>query len=388
MKTTTRDVLPKASHGDTKPKNRDGGDLSVVHVKTRRSTSSSRPKDDDAELNIFFFHDLAFLLIFCRFPNRYLSRNVLRRTIKHANEQIDVIKAYLEHKKILKRSTEVMEVFKALIFPKDVEPSLIDVSTNKSVNIEVMKQKNVLFFISSLDITLEEISVLKPVYDEISKKDQYKIVWIPIVEQWTDDLKKKFEDDKHNFFYGGKDEGGWIQQFTTKAKSLAIDPALKEAKISIELVHIGKNQKGQYDDGILGRFWDTMESFFFSKTEKKTEKDDISKETQKLLSYKSESGWVMLSKGSKVIFTGHGTTILQVVNEAEKWKGCVREIGFDVAIKQYFDNINRINCSRVDIPLGVGKIPEHMHCADCSRVMKTYMSFKCCHVDGAPNALH
>ena len=25
------------------------------------------------------------------------------------------------------------------------------------------------------------------------KDDQYKILWIPIVKQWTDDLKKKFE---------------------------------------------------------------------------------------------------------------------------------------------------------------------------------------------------
>ncbi|KAG6732722.1 hypothetical protein I3842_01G191900 [Carya illinoinensis] len=389
--------------------------------------------------------------------------NVLRRTIKLAHEQIDVIEAYRKLKKIFQTPTEVMEVFKALIFPKDVEPSLIDGSTNKLVNIEVLRKKNVLFFISSLEITIEEISVLKPVYDEISKKDQYKIVWIPIVEQWTDDLKKKFDvlrfdskmpwytvqyfspvvgikfikeewnfrnkplvvvispkgkvehpnafyiikllgavlaipfiggeknivlaivdvikyflhgvnpkspvvikDDKYIFFYGGKDNE-WIQQFTKKATILANDPALKEAGISIESVHIGKNEKGQHDVGILDRFWDKMESFFFINTEKKTEPDSVTKEIHKILSYKNESGWVVLSKGSKVIFTAHGTTILKVVDEAEKWKGYVREIGFEIIFKQYHDKVIEVNrpCSRVDIPVGVGKIPEHMHCPDC-----------------------
>ena len=61
------------------------------------------------------------------------------------------------------------------------------------VNIDVLKRKNVYLLISTLDITDEDISVLKPVHDHIKKDDQYKIVWIPIVEKWNDDLKKKFE---------------------------------------------------------------------------------------------------------------------------------------------------------------------------------------------------
>ncbi|KAF5466032.1 hypothetical protein F2P56_015990 [Juglans regia] len=409
--------------------------------------------------------------------------NVLRRTIKLAYEQIDVIEAYRKLKKIFQTPSEVMEVFKALIFHKDAEPSLIDGSTNKLVSIDVLKKKDVLFFISSLNITIEEISILKPVYGGICKKDQHKIVWIPIVEHWTDELRKKFEvlrskmpwytvqyfspvvgikfikeewnfknkpivvvinprgkvehpnalhiikvwgmkafpftkeaedvlatkedvmedimvgvnprspvvikDDKYIFFYGGKDNE-WIQQFTKKATALANDPAIKEARLSIELVLVGKNEKGQDDVGILGRFWDKMESFFFSKTEKKTEPDAVTREIQKLLSYKNESGWAVLSKGSKVIFTGHGTTVMKVVDEFEKWKGYVREIAFEIIFKQNHDKVIEVNrpCSRVDIPLGVGKVPEHMHCPHCPRVMETYISFKCCHVDGALNSLH
>lgn len=63
----------------------------------------------------------------------------------------------------------------------------------KQVSIEVLKRKNVLLFISGLDISDDDISILKPIYEFIRKEDQYKIVWIPIVEQWTEDLQKKFE---------------------------------------------------------------------------------------------------------------------------------------------------------------------------------------------------
>lgn len=63
----------------------------------------------------------------------------------------------------------------------------------KQVSIEVLKRKNVLLFISSLDISDDDISMLKPIHDTIKKEDQYKIIWIPIVDEWTEDSKKKFE---------------------------------------------------------------------------------------------------------------------------------------------------------------------------------------------------
>ena len=50
-----------------------------------------------------------------------------------------------------------------------------------------------LLFISSLDITDDDISILKPVHELTKKENQYKIVWVPIVEQWTDELRKKFD---------------------------------------------------------------------------------------------------------------------------------------------------------------------------------------------------
>jgi hypothetical protein len=57
----------------------------------------------------------------------------------------------------------------------------------------VLKGKNVLLFISGLDISDDDISILRPIYDSIRKDDEYKIVWIPIVDQWTEHLQNKFE---------------------------------------------------------------------------------------------------------------------------------------------------------------------------------------------------
>ncbi|XP_059436095.1 protein SIEVE ELEMENT OCCLUSION B-like [Corylus avellana] len=97
-------------------------------------------------------------------------------------------------KKLLQKPDEIKELLKGLIFARDDVQPLIDGSTNEMVSIEVLKMKNVLLFISSLEISNDDISILMPIYDGIRKiGDQYKIVWIPIVEQWTDDLRKKFE---------------------------------------------------------------------------------------------------------------------------------------------------------------------------------------------------
>ncbi|KAB1219088.1 hypothetical protein CJ030_MR3G018687 [Morella rubra] len=119
-------------------------------------------------------------------------------------------------------------------------------------------------------------------------------------------LPTMIKQDKYIFFYGGKDNE-WIQQFAKKERTTK-----------------GRTTLASWD------VWNKMESFFFSKSQKKTELDGVTKEIQKLLSYKNESGWAVLSKRSRVVFTGHGTTILRVVDEFEKWKGYVSELGFDV----------------------------------------------------------
>ncbi|XP_062168361.1 protein SIEVE ELEMENT OCCLUSION B-like [Alnus glutinosa] len=407
----------------------------------------------------------------------------LKRQITICRQQIEETEAYWKLTKLFRTPTEIMEVFKGLIYSKDNGQPLVDGSTKKPVNIDILKRKNVLLFISGLDITDEDISILRPIYDSIRKDNQYKIVWIPIVDQWTDDLQKKFEflrskmpwyvvqcfspiagirfvkekwhfkgkpsvvvlnpqgkvehenaihmirvwgikafpfttvveetlsndrewigsiatnvhpnidnwikDQKYIFFYGGKDNE-WIQQFTKRATALANDATIKEARISIELVSVGKGSKGEDHLGILGKFWTGIESLFISKTHRKTDADSVTLEIQKLLSYKNESGWAVLSKGSNVVLSGHGTTILKVVEEFDKWKEFVREKGFEFTFKEYHNKVLHTAhiCCRIDIPNTSGRIPENMKCPNCPRIMETYISFKCCHIDGAANGVH
>ncbi|KAG6668730.1 hypothetical protein CIPAW_01G191900 [Carya illinoinensis] len=394
----------------------------------------------------------------------------LKAIVSQLRWQITISEQQIECKLRL----EVVEVFKGLISFKDNVQQLFDGSTKNLVNIDgVLKGKNVLLFISGLDISDDDISILEPIHELISQKDRYKIVWIPIVEKWTEDLKKKFErlrakmpwyvvqyfypiagirfikekwhfkgkpsvvvlspqgkvesdnaihmirvwkikafpfttaqeetlssnrdwigsiatgvnpnieswikEEKYIFFYGGKDE--WIQQFTKAATALASDPVIKEkAQISIELMLVGKGSKGDDTHCLIpGRFWTGIESMFISATHRKTTADAI----QKLLSYKNEStGWAVLSKGSSVVFSSRGTTILKTVEEFDKWKELVQGKGFEVSFMGYHNLVletSQILCCFIDIPKYSGKILENVKCPDCLRDMEAYIRFKCCH---------
>jgi hypothetical protein len=149
----------------------------------------------------------------------------------------------------------------------------------------------------------------------------------------------QIKQEKYVFFYGGKDKQ-WIQQFGKQATSLANN---KEINVSINFLCLENGKKGENDLKIRGHFWIIIESLFLSaNTDKETEQNTAMLEIQKLLSFKNESGWAILSKGSKVV---------------------VSDIG-----KKNFQGL--------------------MKCPYCTRLMETYVSFKCCHIDGAMNALH
>ncbi|KAM2274879.1 hypothetical protein ACFX1S_044629 [Malus domestica] len=95
---------------------------------------------------------------------------------------------------------EITEVFQGLVlfdhkaYPK---PPIISVDpTNKKVfNINVLEGKWVLFYISSLDnVSDQDISCLKEVYERIEKHNKCVIVWIPVVEDWTEGGEEQFKE--------------------------------------------------------------------------------------------------------------------------------------------------------------------------------------------------
>lgn len=378
-------------------------------------------------------------------------------------------------------STEVLEIIKALIITKDSAQTLIDGSTNRTVSIETLRKKNIFLFFSTLDITDDDIALLKPVYDTTKKEKNYTIVWVPVVEQWTDELRKKFDalrpkipwyivqqfttivgikyikevwqfrgkptlvvlsphgkventnaihmikswglkafpfdskvtkkleeetnwlgkivteintsvaswikEEKIIFFIGGKDTE-LIQNISKKVTTLRNDPVFKDK--GIEYVWVGKSPQGGEDSGIVAKFWGGIESLFVNKA-KMQDIDLITKDIQKLLAYKNESAWTVISRGSTVITTGHGSTILKVLDEVEKSKEVVKVSGIEKVIVEQQQIVTRTqtfrDCSHIDIPISAGKVPDSLKCPECPRTMESYISYKCCHIDG-PNPHH
>ncbi|CAN6547859.1 unnamed protein product [Malus baccata var. baccata] len=370
--------------------------------------------------------------------------NKLKIQLIVCRKKIVEAETYWRLRKIFRTPTEIMEVFKALIFTKDNVQPLVDGSTKQLVfKIDVLRKKNVMLFISSLDISDDDISLLKPIYDLQNKmytvqisapvagmirfiKEEWSFkgkptlvvmnpqgkvehpnafhmirVWrvkaFPFTMATEEELSHEqgdnlvvpifglinpcIKEDTYTFFYGGKDNG-WIQEFTKKATAFAKDPFFKEAKIHIELSCVGKGSKGKDDHGILGKLWSGIESLFFTKVHKPD--GQVCQEIQKLLSYKNESGWAVLTKGNSVVVTGHGVSILKVVEDIDKWKDHMKERGFEFCFKSYHERVRAGTspCGRLDIEHSSGKVPDTIKCADCHRNMETFISYKCCHIDG------
>ncbi|XP_057983245.1 protein SIEVE ELEMENT OCCLUSION B [Malania oleifera] len=131
---------------------------------------------------------------------------------KHLREQLAICYQYIDEKKDIEAYELLVNLFemvhidnikvlKALIYAKDDLLPLMDGSTKKRVNIEVLRRKNVLLLISGLDISRDELSILEQIYSEsrhhtMRLESQYEIVWIPIVDrsiQWTDPMQQQFE---------------------------------------------------------------------------------------------------------------------------------------------------------------------------------------------------
>jgi hypothetical protein len=181
-------------------------------------------------------------------------------------------------------------------------------------------------------------------------------------------LTNQIKDEKYIFLYGGTDIK-WMEQFEKKASALANDPFIKET-LSIELFSLGQD-----NPNILRRFWNKIRSLFSCKCD---EKITIA---NKLLSFETEKGWAILSKGSRVEVIGDADIIMRFLNDFGNWKDKVREKGFEGCFKEYNDESLEGNhhCSYIVIPFTSGKIPKKMECPRCPRYMESSVKFKCCH---------
>lgn len=64
----------------------------------------------------------------------------------------------------------------------------------QEANVADLEGKKVLWFISRVDVSDKDIKIVTPPDNE-AIQNQYRIVWIPIVEdEWTDELKRRFDE--------------------------------------------------------------------------------------------------------------------------------------------------------------------------------------------------
>ncbi|XP_041007295.1 protein SIEVE ELEMENT OCCLUSION B-like isoform X3 [Juglans microcarpa x Juglans regia] len=135
------------------------------------------------------------------------------RTIRdHLKKQLEICNQYIEEKRDVEAFQMLVSLFemvhidnmkplRAIIYPRDDLQPLVDGYSKKRVNIDVLRRKNVLLLISSLDISQEELSILEQIYNEsrvqsTRLESQYELVWIPLVDRsvpWTDPMQKRFE---------------------------------------------------------------------------------------------------------------------------------------------------------------------------------------------------
>ncbi|CAJ1976484.1 unnamed protein product [Sphenostylis stenocarpa] len=122
--------------------------------------------------------------------------------LKLSGEQKGNADENYKRKKAFANPKDIVQLLKLLIQYNESKVKIYDGSIKNEVDIEVFDQKYVLLFISSLDKIKDEISLLNSIYDRLQenpneiiknyKKEDFKILWIPIVTSWDDKQRLEF----------------------------------------------------------------------------------------------------------------------------------------------------------------------------------------------------
>ncbi|CAL0299869.1 unnamed protein product [Lupinus luteus] len=233
--------------------------------------------------------------------------------------------------------------------------------SHHGVSIRVVRNKDIFLFFSTLDITESNFDNLIPIYNTIKTGEQYKILWVPIVEEWNDELRIQFESLNFKMFWYVLQHFEPIRgirfikeelQFTNKHTIVLLSPQTK-------ILHLN--------------------AFYMIEVDKTT--NSATQEVQKLFSYKNESGWTLLTHGSTVLLSGHGTAMLKTVSKFDNWKKFVIQTAFEISFKEHYEKV--ILSTRIwfhnEIPKIAGKIPDFIECPECHCKMEVFVS--CCRIE-------
>ncbi|KAF9677855.1 hypothetical protein SADUNF_Sadunf08G0151100 [Salix dunnii] len=147
-------------------------------------------------------------------------------------QQIDErreMEAYLALVRLL-RSFHIdnMEILKALIYAKDEQLPLFQGSTKKRVGLDLLRRKTVLLLISDLELSHDELTLLKQMYSKVPEKpgradSQYEIVWLPVV-----DISTPCDEKKKNQYETLQSMMPWYSVHRTSLLDVAVIRYIKE----------------------------------------------------------------------------------------------------------------------------------------------------------------
>ena len=158
-----------------------------------------------------------------------------------------------------------------------------------------------------------------------------------------------------------------IQLFEENFYTSEDKPTFKKImKINIEIFHMGKTE------GVEDRFWKDIQECLMLQF------DQVTQDIKKLLSYKKKA-WAVLVKGSTLITQGHGSAMLEVLKDVQKWKEAVKEknFDFDAFFKVQISEASKKlpHCYEFNLPIHVGDAVTTM---ECHGSMATEIIYKCC----------
>ncbi|KAJ7979934.1 protein SIEVE ELEMENT OCCLUSION B-like [Quillaja saponaria] len=232
-------------------------------------------------------------------------------------------------------------------------------------------------------------------FDEAAFQRLNQANWIePIMVKVDPRVTNLIKIRSYIFFYGGVDKD-CTQRFNYTVQKIGNDPIInedpiiKDERITIVPIYIGGGI-GVTDHAITTRFWSNVENLFLTKINQTEIDRQGTKEVQRLLTYRSEPGWAVLSKGPNVKVIGHGNTMLKALDDFEKWKGLIPSKGFERTFKEFHDQkiSEDYRCSYLYIMNIARKIPDYISCETCSHKVAVCKLYQCCHgYDGADGNL-
>ncbi|XP_023006705.1 protein SIEVE ELEMENT OCCLUSION B-like [Cucurbita maxima] len=148
--------------------------------------------------------------------------------------------------------TEITLVVSKLLEGKVNAKPLINCSTLMEEKIEdALSEKNVILLISGLEISNDDIQALNLLYDELKREDNYKIVWIPMINSqgFDQESRKRYELVRSTMKW-------YAVQYTTKIAGLRFLEEIWQVREDALMVVLDSKSKVKFSNAIhLLRVW-------------------------------------------------------------------------------------------------------------------------------------